>query len=138
MATSTPLLWVSCFLLHLASTLVNAYSTDYTTQTISKYIPKTPKKPFLTTIDSCWRAQSNWASNRQALADCAIGFGKDAIGGKYGKLYIVTDNSDDPANPKPGTLRYGAIQTEPLWIIFDKDMVIRFENELIVNSYKTH
>ncbi|XP_040873413.1 putative pectate lyase 2 [Glycine max] len=57
------------------------------------------------------------------MADCTIGFGKDATGGKYGAIYPVTDPSDDPANPKPGTLRYGAIQKEPFWIIFDKDMV---------------
>lgn len=45
-----------------------------------------------------------------------------AIGGKHGAIYIVTTPDDDPINPKPGPLRYGAIQTEPLWIIFDKDM----------------
>ena len=100
-------------------------------------IPESPKKALLNVIDSCWRTKPNWASNRQALADCAIGFGKDATGGKYGAIYRVKDPSDDPVNPKPGTLRYGAIQTEPLWIIFDKDMVIRLKNELIMNSYKT-
>ncbi|XP_054778109.1 putative pectate lyase 2 [Prosopis cineraria] len=99
--------------------------------------PKTPKNPILNTIDSCWRTNSNWASNRQALADCAVGFGKDAIGGKFGAIYEVTDASDDPVNPKPGTLRYGVIQTRPLWIIFARDMVITLKNELIVNSYKT-
>ena len=88
-------------------------------------------------IDSCWRAKPNWNSNRQALADCAIGFGKEATGGKYGALYQVSDPSDDPVNPKPGTLRYGAIQNDPLWIIFDKDMVITLKNELLLSSYKT-
>nr|GMD06950.1 probable pectate lyase 16 [Ipomoea batatas] len=71
------------------------------------------------------------------MADCAIGFGSGAAGGKNGKIYVVTDPSDDPINPKPGTIRYGAIQTEPLWIVFEKDMVITLENELMVNSYKT-
>ncbi|KAJ9566701.1 hypothetical protein OSB04_002667 [Centaurea solstitialis] len=96
----------------------------------------TPKK-ILNTIDACWRRSSNWASNRRALADCTIGFGKGAIGGKYGAIYVVTNPSDDPINPKPGTLRYGVIQTKPLWIIFAKDMVITLKNELIMNSFKT-
>ncbi|KAL0328761.1 UNVERIFIED_CONTAM: putative pectate lyase 2 [Sesamum calycinum] len=43
--------------------------------------------------------------DRRALADCAVGFGKDAVGGKYGATYVVTDPSDDPESPKPGTLR---------------------------------
>ncbi|KAL4345445.1 hypothetical protein AHAS_Ahas11G0279100 [Arachis hypogaea] len=133
MATLTFLL-VSSILL----TFVNAYSTYNTTQIFSNHIHNPPKnKPFLNTIDSCRRAQTNWASNPHALADCAIGFGQGAIGGKHGNLYIVTDPSDDAVNPAKGTLRYGAIQMEPLWIMFEKDMVIRLENELIVNSYKT-
>ncbi|XP_043689368.1 putative pectate lyase 2 [Telopea speciosissima] len=95
------------------------------------------EKKIMNKIDSCWRLNSNWASNRRALADCATGFGEGAIGGKYGNTYVVTTEADDPINPKPGTLRYGAIQTEPLWIIFDRDMVIKLQNELMVNSYKT-
>lgn len=88
-------------------------------------------------IDSCRRWKSDWATNRQALADCAVGFGKGAVGGKYGTIYVVTSSADDPVNPKPGTLRYGVIQTEALWVIFAKDMVIQLKNELIMNSYKT-
>ncbi|KAK4358309.1 hypothetical protein RND71_023919 [Anisodus tanguticus] len=88
-------------------------------------------------IDDCWRCDPNWEKNRQRLADCAIGFGKQAIGGRDGKIYIVTDTSDDPVNPKPGTLRYGAIQDEPLWIIFARDMVIKLKEELMLNSFKT-
>ncbi|CAL5185719.1 unnamed protein product [Lathyrus oleraceus] len=89
-------------------------------------------------IDDCWRCDPNWQNNRQRLADCAIGFGKDAIGGKNGKIYIVTDSGDDdPVNPKPGTLRHATIQDEPLWIIFQRDMVITLKQELLVNSYKT-
>ncbi|THF95444.1 probable pectate lyase 18 [Camellia sinensis] len=89
-------------------------------------------------IDDCWRCDPNWASNRQRLADCAIGFGKNAIGGRNGKIYVVTDSgNDDPVTPKPGTLRYGVIQSEPLWIIFARDMVIQLKEELIMNSFKT-
>ncbi|MED6144100.1 hypothetical protein PIB30_012459 [Stylosanthes scabra] len=137
MATSLTLLLSSLFFL---LTFVNAYNT---TQLLSNYLHKTPKNNnnkshLLNTIDSCRRAQTNnWAANPHALANCAIGFGKDSIGGKYGQLYIVTDPSDDAVNPREGTLRYGAIQWEPLWIMFERDMVIKLENELIVNSYKT-
>ncbi|KAA8515532.1 hypothetical protein F0562_018857 [Nyssa sinensis] len=88
-------------------------------------------------IDSCWRTKPNWAANRRALADCAKGFGRDAMGGKYGATYVVTNPSDVPIYHKPGTLRYGVIQTKPLWIIFAKDMVITLKNELIMNSFKT-
>ncbi|KAL7611794.1 hypothetical protein Lser_V15G07804 [Lactuca serriola] len=89
-------------------------------------------------IDDCWRCDPNWATNRQRLADCAIGFGKDAIGGKNGRIYVVTDpRNDNPVNPVPGTLRYGVIQDEPLWIIFQREMVIQLRQELVMNSFKT-
>ncbi|MCI26500.1 pectate lyase 18-like, partial [Trifolium medium] len=64
--------------------------------------------------------------------------GKNAIGGRNGKIYIVNDaNDDNPVNPKPGTLRHAVIQVEPLWIIFARDMVIKLKEELIMNSFKT-
>lgn len=72
------------------------------------------------------------------LADCAIGFGRNAVGGRDGEFYVVTDpDHDDPVNPIPGTLRYAVIQDEPLWIIFEQDMVIQLKEELMMNSYKT-
>jgi len=89
-------------------------------------------------IDKCWRCDKNWANNRKKLADCAIGFGHGTTGGKDGKIYVVSDNSDnDLVNPKPGTLRYAAIQTEPLWIIFARSMFIKLTAELILTSNKT-
>jgi len=89
-------------------------------------------------IDDCWRCDPNWERNRKRLADCAIGFGRDALGGKHGRFYLVTDPNDyDAVNPRPGTLRHAVIQTEPLWIIFKRDMVIQLKEELIMNSYKT-
>ncbi|XP_052476415.1 probable pectate lyase 12 isoform X2 [Gossypium raimondii] len=58
-------------------------------------------------IDDCWKCDPDWPNNRQRLADCAIGFGQYAKGGKGGEYYIVTDSSDDDAvTPKPGTLSY--------------------------------
>eukprot|EP01018_Ginkgo_biloba_P030552 Gb_04493 [translate_table: standard] len=89
-------------------------------------------------IDDCWRCDPDWESNRKRLADCAIGFGRNAIGGKNGRIYVVTDpRDDDPVNPRPGTLRHAVIQFEPLWIIFERDMVIQLKEELIMNSFKT-
>ncbi|XP_076925631.1 pectate lyase-like [Bidens hawaiensis] len=89
-------------------------------------------------IDDCWRCDPNWASNRQRLADCAIGFGKNAMGGRNGRIYVVTDpGNDNPVNPVPGTLRHAVIQDEPLWIIFKRDMVIQLHQELVMNSFKT-
>ncbi|KAK3036380.1 hypothetical protein RJ639_032149 [Escallonia herrerae] len=89
-------------------------------------------------IDDCWRCDPNWQQNRQRLADCGIGFGQYALGGKGGKFYVVTDSTDnDAVNPKIGTLRYAVIQTEPLWIVFATNMVIHLSQELIFNSYKT-
>uniref|UniRef100_A0ACD5ZZL2 Uncharacterized protein n=3 Tax=Avena sativa TaxID=4498 RepID=A0ACD5ZZL2_AVESA len=90
-------------------------------------------------IDDCWRcAGTNWWQDRQRLADCGIGFGRNALGGKGGPYYTVTDSSDrDPVNPVPGTLRYAVIQEGPLWIVFAADMTIRLNEELLVNSYKT-
>ncbi|GAA0145501.1 lyase [Lithospermum erythrorhizon] len=89
-------------------------------------------------IDDCWRCDPSYANNRQRLADCSIGFGQGALGGKGGQIYVVTDSSDqDMVNPKPGTLRFAVIQDEPLWIVFSANMVIKLRHELIVNSRKT-
>lgn len=89
-------------------------------------------------IDDCWRCDPNWHKNRKRLADCGIGFGRNAIGGRNGRFYIVTDPGDyDAVNPRPGTLRHAVIQTRPLWIVFKRDMVITLKQELIMNSFKT-
>ncbi|CAA0381621.1 unnamed protein product [Arabidopsis thaliana] len=89
-------------------------------------------------IDDCWRCDRKWQLRRKRLADCSIGFGRNAIGGRDGRFYVVTDpGDDDPVNPIPGTLRHAVIQDEPLWIIFKRDMVITLKQELIMNSFKT-
>nr|XP_043639727.1 pectate lyase 1-like [Erigeron canadensis] len=89
-------------------------------------------------IDKCWRCKPDWDHNRQALADCAQGYAKGTTGGKGGEIYKVTDPTDeDAANPKEGTLRFGITQNKPLWIIFEKDMVITLTHELVVQSDKT-
>ena len=50
--------------------------------------------------------------------------------------YIVTDPSDDPLRPRPGTLRHGAT-TIPgkVWITFARDMQIKLERPLVVSSF---
>ncbi|PON67503.1 Pectate lyase [Parasponia andersonii] len=89
-------------------------------------------------IDRCWRCDPNWAKNRKKLADCALGFGRNTVGGKYGRYYVVTDPSDtDLVNPKPGTLRHAVVQKEPLWIIFARSMLIKLSEELIMTGDKT-
>ncbi|KAI3816844.1 hypothetical protein L1987_16549 [Smallanthus sonchifolius] len=89
-------------------------------------------------IDRCWRCNKNWAQNRQALGECARGFGERTTGGMDGEIYVVTDDSDDDMlNPKKGTLRWGVIQEKPLWIIFERSMIITLQQELIMSSDKT-
>lgn len=137
-ASLTSFVLFSFLLSNFALTSQAAYSLEgYTSKPLADYVPSVAPKKVMNVIDSCWRTRSNWATNRRALADCAVGFGKAAIGGKYGAIYVVTNPYDNPINPAPGTLRYGVIQTSPLWIIFARDMVITLKNELIVNSFKT-
>ncbi|KFK31278.1 hypothetical protein AALP_AA6G091900 [Arabis alpina] len=89
-------------------------------------------------IDDCWRCDRKWQLRRKHLANCGIGFGRNAIGGRDGRYYVVSDPGDDnPVNPRPGTLRHAVIQEEPLWIVFKRDMVITLKEELIMNSFKT-
>ncbi|RWV96074.1 hypothetical protein GW17_00041243 [Ensete ventricosum] len=89
-------------------------------------------------IDDCWRCDPEWHRHRKRLADCGIGFGRNAMGGRDGRFYVVTDpGDDDPVNPRPGTLRYAVIQEVPLWIVFKRSMVIILKQELIMNSFKT-
>ncbi|KAJ3692022.1 hypothetical protein LUZ60_012372 [Juncus effusus] len=98
------------------------------------------KGPCLATnpIDRCWRCRRNWAKDRKRLAKCVKGFAMGTTGGLKGRFYTVTDASDnDVVTPKYGTLRWGVIQKEPLWIIFKRDMIIKLSQELIINSHKT-
>nr|1PXZ_A Chain A, Major pollen allergen Jun a 1 [Juniperus ashei]1PXZ_B Chain B, Major pollen allergen Jun a 1 [Juniperus ashei] len=88
-------------------------------------------------IDSCWRGDSNWDQNRMKLADCAVGFGSSTMGGKGGDFYTVTSTDDNPVNPTPGTLRYGATREKALWIIFSQNMNIKLKMPLYVAGHKT-
>ncbi|KAL3519439.1 hypothetical protein ACH5RR_017588 [Cinchona calisaya] len=142
------LLLVSCIVISFHTLKAqNSTSSKQLLQTAQSKIPdhssayivhrgRINRKP-LNIIDSCWRLKRHWSSNRQSLADCVVGFGHGSLGGRQGVIYIVTDQSDDPIDPKPGTLRFGVTRDVPLWIIFTRDMVINLKNELMINSYKT-
>ncbi|KAG6420851.1 hypothetical protein SASPL_117393 [Salvia splendens] len=77
------------------------------------------------------RCVPNWETNRKVLADCGIGFGRDS------EFSLVTTEDDDPQYPTQGMLRHGVVQSEPLWIIFERDMSNTLKEELMMNSYKT-
>ncbi|CAK7339135.1 unnamed protein product [Dovyalis caffra] len=89
-------------------------------------------------IDQCWRLNPNWRRSRQQLATCSVGFAGKMTNnvGKDVTLYKVTDPSDDPVNPKQGTLRYGATMVKgKVWITFKRNMNIKLEKPLLISSY---
>uniref|UniRef100_A0A5B7BUA9 Pectate lyase n=1 Tax=Davidia involucrata TaxID=16924 RepID=A0A5B7BUA9_DAVIN len=119
------------------STKLEANFSNNTRRQLGTKKYKGPCK-FTNPIDRCWRCRPDWHLNRKKLADCALGFGHKATGGKDGRYYVVTDRSDDSlTDPKPGTLRHAVIQKEPLWIIFARSMTIRLNAELIMEGDKT-
>ncbi|QCD92566.1 pectate lyase [Vigna unguiculata] len=89
-------------------------------------------------IDNCWRCNKDWANDRYQLAKCGKGFGRRAVGGLGGPIYVVNDTSDDDMqNPKPGTIRHAVTQQGPLWITFSRSMRITLQQELMISSDKT-
>ncbi|XP_019709583.1 pectate lyase 1-like [Elaeis guineensis] len=91
-------------------------------------------------IDRCWRRHPNWSANRQRLAMCSVGFAGKMLQNRGREVvsYTVTDPSDDPVNPRPGTLRFGTtILKGKVWITFQKDMNIKLLQPLIVKSFTT-
>ncbi|CAI0399996.1 unnamed protein product [Linum tenue] len=87
-------------------------------------------------IDKCWRRDTNWREHRQRLAKCSVGFAGKMTNniGKGTIRYKVTDPSDDPLDPKPGTLRYGALIEGKTWITFKKNMKITLQKVLLISS----
>ncbi|CAN0836962.1 Putative pectate lyase 21 [Linum grandiflorum] len=75
----------------------------------------------------------------RALACCAEGFGRMAIGGLHGAIYSVTSLAGllVPIDDGPGSLREGCRRKEPLWIVFDVSGTIELKTFLSVSSYKT-
>ncbi|KAG8069637.1 hypothetical protein GUJ93_ZPchr0006g40731 [Zizania palustris] len=118
---------------------LNRFNTDVLRATTRRSLAKY-KGPCMATnpIDRCWRCRDDWATDRKRLAQCVSGFGHRTVGGGAGKIYVVTNASDDEMiMPRKGTLRYGVVQDRPLWIVFARDMVVKLRQELIVNHNKT-
>ncbi|KAK7266826.1 hypothetical protein RIF29_19483 [Crotalaria pallida] len=91
-------------------------------------------------IDKCWRSDPEWRKHRPQLATCSVGYaGKMTKNIGNGLIhYKVTDASDDPINPKLGTLRYGASVIQgKVWITFQRDMLIKLARPLLISSFTT-
>jgi len=91
-------------------------------------------------IDQCWKLNPKWRIQRPQLATCSIGYAGKMINNIGEDLvhYKVIDSSDDPINPKPGTLRYGASVIQgKVWITFQRDMHIKLERPLLISSFTT-
>ncbi|KAJ4844479.1 hypothetical protein Tsubulata_006315 [Turnera subulata] len=89
-------------------------------------------------IDKCWRKNPDWRKMRMQLGTCSVGFAGKMTNnvGKGATFYKVTDPSDNPSDPKPGTLRYGATMiTGKVWITFKRDMTIKLQKPLLVSSF---
>ncbi|GMJ06479.1 hypothetical protein HRI_004317100 [Hibiscus trionum] len=91
-------------------------------------------------IDKCWRGNPLWRYHRQQLAKCSVGFAGKMLNntGKDVVKYKVVDPSDDPLNPKQGTLRYGATMIKgKVWITFKNNMQITLQRPLLLSSFTT-
>ena len=91
-------------------------------------------------IDHCWRWNLDWRRNRQQLATCSVGYAGKMTNniGRGLTQYVVSEPSDNPINPKPGTLRYGTTMIEgKKWITFQRSMRIRLEKPLLISSFTT-
>jgi pectate lyase len=91
-------------------------------------------------IDRCWRPNLEWRKHRQQLATCSVGYAGKMTNniGKGLTHYKVTNPNDDPINPQPGTLRYGASVIQgKVWITFKKDMNIKLMKPLLISSFTT-
>ncbi|XVF69486.1 hypothetical protein PTKIN_Ptkin11bG0086200 [Pterospermum kingtungense] len=89
-------------------------------------------------INKCWRENPNWRNHQQQLAMCSVGFvGKMTNNiGKSVIRYKVTDPSDDPLNPKLGTLRHGATMIKGIvWITFKRNIHITLRRPLLIRSF---
>ncbi|KAM7277829.1 hypothetical protein ACFE04_004963 [Oxalis oulophora] len=94
----------------------------------------------LNPIDKCWRMNTQWRRNRQQLAMCSAGFAGKMTNniGRDVTRYVVTDPSDDPVKPKPGTLRYGTTMIKgKKWVTFKRSMRIKLDKPLLISSFTT-
>ncbi|KAF9600850.1 hypothetical protein IFM89_013130 [Coptis chinensis] len=72
------------------------------------------------------------------LLNRVIGFGRNAVGGRDGHFYVVTDPSDNGVvNPRLAHYAMQSFGERHLWIIFKSDMVITLKQELLMSGFKT-
>ncbi|CAK9165301.1 unnamed protein product [Ilex paraguariensis] len=117
-----------CFALALCTAILMFPSTVLAKGSIQK----------MNVIDKCWQWNPNWRRHRQQLATCSVGFSGKMTNnvGRGLTRYKVTDPSDNPLSPKPGTLRYGLSNIKgKVWITFQRDMKIKLERPLLVSSF---
>ncbi|CAN6452861.1 unnamed protein product [Victoria cruziana] len=103
-----------------------------------------PRKK-LNKVGSCaadgTKCQFQPCARGRKLPRCAVGFASSVTGGAAGPYLTVTDPSDDPLNPKPGTLRHAieAAGKSPGggWIRFDRAMTVVLEEKLWIGSNTT-
>ncbi|CAA0814653.1 Pectin lyase-like superfamily protein [Striga hermonthica] len=99
-----------------------------------------PNNNVMNVIDRCWRTNPNWRRNRHQLATCSVGYAGKMTNniGRAVTNYKVTDPSDDPLNPRPGTLRHAVTSIKgKVWVTFARDMSIKLIKPLLVSSYTT-
>lgn len=73
------------------------------------------------------------ATRSDPILNVRDGYGRNATGGAAGEVYHVTNLNDSG----PGSLRYGAESTDPLWIVFDQPGTIAPASFINVGSNKT-
>ena len=64
----------------------------------------------------------------------AQGFGSETPGGRGGHLYFVTELSDDPVNPQPGTLRHALEASGPRVVIFRTGGTITLQRSIVITE----
>ncbi|KAM3736022.1 hypothetical protein ACB098_10G131600 [Castanea mollissima] len=86
------------------------------------------------------RWNPDWRRNIQQLATCSTDYAGKMTNNIVRGLtqYVVTDPSDNPINPKPGTLRYGTTMIKgKKWITSQRSMRIKVEKPLLISSFTT-
>lgn len=87
----------------------------------------------LSLVVFCIATKTTTASPVLAFPE-ADGYGKYTVGGRGGKVFVVTSLDDNPSNPQPGTLRHAIEQHGPRIITFAVSGVIDLQDKLVVRN----
>ena len=79
-------------------------------------------------------ATANSAALQQLAFPGADGYGRYSVGGRGGKVYVVTTLEDNPDQPQPGSLRYAIEQPGARFITFAVSGIIRLQAPLAINE----